>query len=423
MSTMTKRQVEPVSSSEIITTEPERTAEIDQKHRLVAELLESHGCDALLLEKPDNFAWFTAGGSCCRFEASGAALFITPQARVLVTSNADSNRLFDREIPGAGFQLKQRPWHEPRRVLIEDLCRGRTVASDSGFDNTKNVSAELAAMRRRLTARECKQMRQLGREIVHAVEATARQCKQRQTEADIAGEVAHRMIKRGVMPVQIQVVADGRSRRYRNWGYHSDRVERYCVISAIGRRGGVCVGASRTVCFGAPPLEIRDAHHQTMMIHATGMHFSQNDWVLSDIWKRVARIYDKLGHADEWQQGPQAEIVGYTSNEVSLVPQSEFRLAPGTAVHWHPSIGPAIAGDTVLVGEKGTELLTPTENWPKLTVEVKGSRIECPEILRRDVTSRGESKSSAPRDDTDDSVFDLDDLDSDDDDPEGSIYL
>jgi hypothetical protein len=40
-------------------------------------------------------------------------------------------------------------------------------------------------------------------------------------------------------------------------------------------------------------------------------------------------------------------------------------------------------GDTVLISERGIELITPTEDWPKLTVQVKQTPIACPDILVR----------------------------------------
>ena len=48
---------------------------------------------------------------------------------VVVTTNAESAQLFDRELQGLGFQLKERPWHEPRSTLIEDLCP-RTIGRE-----------------------------------------------------------------------------------------------------------------------------------------------------------------------------------------------------------------------------------------------------------------------------------------------------
>jgi hypothetical protein len=97
----------------------------------------------------------------------------------------------------------------------------------------------------------------------------------------------------------------------------------------------------------------------------------------------VARIYEKFGHASEWQLASQAEVVGYGPAEVSVIPGGSFRLQPGMAVHWHPSVGAAVMGDTVLISERGIELITPSEDWPTLTVQVKQTPIGCPDILIR----------------------------------------
>ena len=176
MSTITPDSAEPVSSGEIQIAGPERALDVERKHRAVAEFLRLHQYDALLLQLPGNFAWFTSGGDCARSGTldSTAALFITDEARVAVCSNVDSPQIFDKEIAGLGFQLKERPWQEPRHLLIEDLCRGRTIAGDSTFRGTHDVTAYLTGFRIPLAAVECERMRALGRTVAHAVEATAR---------------------------------------------------------------------------------------------------------------------------------------------------------------------------------------------------------------------------------------------------------
>jgi Xaa-Pro aminopeptidase len=385
MSTTVFDQAEPLSSTDLQLNNPERVADIDRKHRFVSDFLESHHYDALLLQEPSNFAWFTAGGdnSRCGSSETTAALFVTPEARVLVAGNVDSSQLFERELPGLGFQLKERPWHEPRHLLVEDLCRGRVVASDSGFGRTHDVSMHLTGMRLPLTVLECERLRELGKHVAHAVEATARNCTRGQTEAEVAGELAHRLVKRRVLPERLQVSADGRTRRYRHWTYGDDRIDGYCVISAVGRRWGLCVAATRTVCFGHPPNDFRTAFHQAMLMQATGIFFSQPEWELFEVWNRVQRVYEKFGCADEWQLSDQAEIMGYRIAEVPVVPKSEYRLSPRMAVHWHPSVGPSMTGDTVLVGENGFEVLTPLEDWPKLMIQVKGTPLYRPDMLRR----------------------------------------
>lgn len=384
MTAVTFGEPGPMSSGEIYLVDPSKLTDIQRKHDRVTEYLQNHHYDGLLLQKPENFAWFTSGADSSRAGSSEAiaALFITPDARVIATSNADSGEIFDKTLPGLGFQLKERPWYEQRQQLLEDLCRGRTVASDTGIATTIDVSPQLKNMRLPLTVAEIDRVRELGAQVSHAVEATARAMKPHRTEAEIAGEVAHRLIKRGVVPERIQVGADGQFHRYPHWTFSSERsVSEFCTITAIGKKWGLCTGATRTVSLGEPSKKLKDNYQRTLLMQATGMYFSQPDWELFEIWNRVRRIYEKFDCSDQWQRFEQAEVIAFEVNEVPLVPKSQFRLATGMPVFWHPSVGSAVVGDTVLVGEKKFELLTPMEDWPRVSIEVKGTSIERPGIL------------------------------------------
>lgn len=376
----------PMSSGEIRVTDPQRGIEIDGKHGRVAEFLEEQGFDALLLRSPHNFSWFTTGGNCFRgmSNQSTAALFLTREARVVICSNIDSGQLFDRELYGLGFQLKERPWYESRDVLVEDICRGRNVASDTAFANTTNVSDRLVDLRQPLSEFEIERLRDLGSQVAHAVEATCRNLELGQTEAEIAGELSHRLLKHGIESEILQVLADGQGHRYRHWSYGEDTVQRYAVISAVGRRSGLCAGATRTVSFGEPTQDVKQSHHRALMIEATGAHFSQANWSLSETWLRVQRIYEKFNGEEEWQLASQGDVIGYFPSDVAITPQCEYMLKPGTAVWWHPSVGPAMVGDTILVNEHTFEVVTAAQEWPMIRVDVKGMPYLLPDILPRE---------------------------------------
>lgn len=373
------------SSGELPAFSLERANDIDQKHELVTKFLTTHRYSALLLQKPSNLAWFTSGADFTRSGSSEtvASLFVMPDARVLLTNNADSSQFFEGTLSGLGFQLKERPWHESPSVLVEDLCRGRNVASDSGFDRTRNVSAELASLRQPLNSLECERLRELGTQVAHAVEATARQFQQGESETEIAGQLAHRLLRRQIIPERIQICGDGISQRFRHWTSGTEPVERFCSLTAFGRRDGLCVGATRTICFDDAPDELRESFQLALMTQATGMHFSQSGWSISDTWKRVARIYEKFGRREEWEFADQAEVIGYEPCESRVTPSNKATLQVGTAIFWHPSVGPAMVGDTMLIGPAGLEMLTPMEQWPMSKVDVKGATILRPDILQR----------------------------------------
>ena len=387
MAATADRILGPFSSGEIPTSASERYDTVANRHYRVSDFLGQHQFDALLLQKPANIAWFSAGADCTRAGSpeTVASLFITPDARVVVASNVDSGQIFDLELPGLGFQLKERPWDEPKSVLLSDLCRGRSVASDSGFGQTRDVSAEINTMRLGLNLHECSVLRDLGREVVHAVEATARALMPGRTEAEIAGELSHRLIKHQVLPRRIQVAGDERALRYRHWTYTGEPVMQTCVLSAVGSRHGLCAAVSRTVSFGAPDASLLSPFEDASLVHATAMYFTRKDWPLSETIERIRRIYDKFGHNEEWRLAEVGEVIGYDLPELPVAPKSSFRPQAGTPIHWHPTIGGAALGDTVLTTNDGIELLTPTECWPNLEISVKDSLITCPAILIREL--------------------------------------
>lgn len=385
MSLVTCDANRPLSSGEFQIADPDRVDDVDRKQQRIAQFLGSKQYDALLLQEPANIAWFTSGGNC-QSETVGtrAALLITPDSRVVICNNVDSGELFDRELCGLRFLLKQRPWHEARHVLVDDLCRGRTVASDTGYGGTPDESAFLSSLRVSLGPVECSRLRQLGQIVAHAIEATARNIELGLTEAEIAGHLAHRLIKQQAIPLQLQVIADGKGRQYRHWSFDSGSLRKWCRISAVASRWGLCCGAMRTVCFGNPPDELTEAFQKSVMLLATGLFFSQNGNSISTVLDKVRRIYDKLGHAEEWQLCDQAAVTGYQACEVPVVPDSGFVLGPGMAVHWHPTLGASAVGDTVLVGDQRAELITIHDQWPAVQVAVKGAAVTLPDMLRRE---------------------------------------
>ncbi len=379
----------PVSSGEIQAIDIGRVEEIERKHALLVEYLRLNNFDALLIQHPANYAWLTAGGTNLR-EAGGepiAAILVTAEARVVLCNNVDSGQIFDLDLMGLGFLLKERPWTEDRLVLLSDVCRGRRTACDIEFPETINVSKNLQPFRMHLAEEELKRLRELGMEVSHSLEATGRNFFPGASEAEIAGHLAHRLMKNKIQPVQIQVMADGQGWRYRHWGYGEDRVERHCVISVIGRRHGLHVGASRTVCMGAPSTELERVHEIATLVQSTGIYFSRPGWEFDETWRRVARIYEKFGVPDEWRSAEQAQLMGYQSNERNLVPGFGLKLERGHIVHWHPSVRSSKVGDSFLITETGIENLTPVENWPVISVSVKGSKVDRPGILiRKDST-------------------------------------
>jgi len=360
-----------------------RLEDVRAKHERVRTMLDQADADALLLQDPANIAWFTAGADLFRCAAEDCAnsVFITREARLFATNSVDSAQIFEREAFGLGFQLKQREWFQPHDELIEDLCRGRKVLRDRGPNGTQAANDVIRPLRLPLSNLEVERLRLLSKVAVHAVEASAHHVRPGVTESEIAGEVSHRLLKRTVAAARIQVCADGRNERYRHWTFGEQPIRQYAVISCVARRWGLHVGVTRTVCVNSVPDRLWKAYQKAALVHATGTFFTRNQQTLGDVWKKVHRIYEKFGIGNEWQLADQARVVGYSQRECQLVPDSDFMLEAPAPVFWHPSVGPAMMGDTVLCQESVNEILTASSTWPQIPLKVKGRDLQLPGIL------------------------------------------
>ena len=380
---MSAGEVDDAVRRRCLVLDKQRLADVDEKHARVRKLLTAAGADALLLQDHANIAWFTAGADPARCTPEGCqtSLFVTDDARLFATNAVDSAQLFEREAFGLGFQLKQREWFQPHAKLVEDLCRGRKVISDSGVEGTRSVAQDVARLRQPLTDLEVDRIRRLSKVLVHAVEISAGHIRPGVSEASVAGELSNRLIRRTVTPVRIQVCADGRNVRYRHWSYSEDPIESYATVSCVAKRWGLHVAVSRTVCLNQVPEQVWAAHQKAVLMHATGIYFSRTGEQLKDIWPKVRRIYDKFGMPTEWQLADQAEIIGYRAMEHQLTPDSEHELVAPTAIYWHPGVNAALMGDTILVMPGGCEIVTRSAVWPQLRVQVKRHDVSCCGLL------------------------------------------
>jgi Xaa-Pro aminopeptidase len=364
---------------------PERRSDIDAKQARVAALLERVKCDGLLVLDPHNFAWLTSGAVARAVldPAEQPALYFSGEQRWLLASNGTSQRLFDEEIDGLGFQLKEWPWHLGRQQLIADLCQGRSVACDVPFDNLRPVADDLRAMRRALTPYEQACLRALGLVLTHSLEATCRTLAPGETEREVAGQVSHRLIHRGALPLYVGVAADGRSGLYREFGYTSTPVGSYVVLTATARKYGLCATASRSVSFGPPDETFRAEHNAVCKVGATYVASTWPDALPREILAAGRRVYGLTGYEHEWRQAPQGHVTGRAVVELALTPNTEDLFQPGWAVTWSAGIGAARSCDTFLVTEEGPRVITPTEPWPLKRIRVQGADFVRPDILQR----------------------------------------
>ena len=376
----------PASLPEInLTTPTDRRTDVEAKHQQVAAFLKEVECDGLLVLQPDNFAWLTAGAAPRGIldQQSTPALYFSQEGRWLVCSNVESQRTFDEELDGLGFQLKEWPWHWGRAQLLADLVQGRNVASDRPYDDCRDVGEALRRMRLTLSSYEVACFRALGQILAHALEATGRTLSRGETEREVAGQISHRLLHRGAIPVQIGVSADGRARYYRNAGFTSAQISNTCVIQATARKYGLCMCASRSVTFGQNDAHFRREHDAACKVSASYAAYSWPDSVPRAILTSGQRIYQLVNAEHEFYLAPQGHIIGRAPVETNLTLQNEELLQANWAVCWHPSVGAAMSCDTFLITDEGARVITAAENWPMKRIRVQGDDYVRPDVLVR----------------------------------------
>ncbi len=363
-----------------------RRADIDMRQEKLGRILEEMGCEGVVLLVPAHVNWFTGGLNVRGLYADGErpGIYTNGRQRWLLSSVTDTQRLFDEELDGLGFQVKEWQWASGRAVLLAELITGKKFAVDRPFPNLPQINDRLRHDLRILTAFEADEYRKLGKLVAHAVEATARTMPPALTEEEIAGHVAHRLIHRGADCVSVSVVADDRGAKYRRAGYTRTVVDQVCTIQATGTRNGYFCTAARSVCFGACPEDIRAEFDAACKVSAIYRSMSVADSTIGTAseaaWKLLANTpYEYEGRLCQPGYG-----TGRIVAEELRRGGHEEKFAVGAALVWQAHVGRAAVVDTLVIGEAGAIAMTPPEAWPFKRITVKGIPHDVPDLLVRE---------------------------------------
>ena len=222
----------------------------------------------------------------------------------------------------------------------------------------------LRGLRQRLTSLERQRLRELRRTLTLVVEATCRNFDRGEREADVTGHLAHRLLREGVVPVDLRVASDDRLARFRQPTFKAAPILKSTTIAITGRRFGLCTALTRTVSFGPVDSEFQSHHTLAAMVDATCIFFSRPGEPISEVFRRAKRIYEKFNAPHEWTLDYQGSLIGYSQRESRLTPDSNLIIEPDMAICWSPSVGSARSEDTVVIDSRGYEVVTAAQDWP-----------------------------------------------------------
>lgn len=349
-----------------------RRADIEAKQTQVGAILETIGCEGVLLFLQAHVAWFTAGMNVRGLIADGErpGIYTNGRQRWLLCSNIDTQRLFDEELDRLGFQLKEWAWDSGRAHLLSDVVGGRKVAADRPFPNMPLVVDRLRPLLRVLSAFEQESYHELGGQVAHAVEATARNIAPGQTEEEVAGQLGHRLLHHGTELTALSVTADGRGAKFRRAGFTATPITRTCVIQATAQRNGLYATAARTVAFGSVPDEFHSAHDLAIRLAAIYFALTVPGESIGTARAAGEPFLEATLHEHEGRLSQPGYGAGrFPAEELRRAGQDE-RFADGQALVWQPRLGPAAVVDTVIVTADGADCVTAPRDWPFKRVKV-----------------------------------------------------
>jgi Xaa-Pro aminopeptidase len=337
-----------IDSTEIalpaLTDSASRRLDVDAKQQVVSQLLHDCGCDGVLVLDPANFRWLTSGADPVGLLGHDElpALYFTSMQRWLLASSVDSQRMFAEELDGLGFMLKEWNWSASREQMLVDLVFGRNVAADVPFRECKSAGQFFVTERRKLTAHEAEQTAELGQLVAHAVEATARNLAWGDSEEEIAGHLAHRLLRHGAIPVALQVTGDGRG-EFRRRSFGSRAVDQSCVLQATARKHGLHATASRTVS-RSPLDEVRRAEFDTALrmrtSHLVNARLGERVTTALETGRNLLR---PTPYEHEWWAAPPVVLTGREPSEGLFTTNAADRWTASWAAVWQERIGAGAA--------------------------------------------------------------------------------
>jgi len=188
---------------------------------------------------------------------------------------------------------------------------------------------------------------------------------------------------RNILALVNLVAVDDRIAAYRHPLPTKRRLERTMLVALTGRRHGLHASLTRMMTFGEPEDELAARHAAVLRVDTQYLVESRPAATLRGVMAAAMEQYAAEGFPDEWRLHHQGGLTGYAGREVFATPREGHRLERGQALAWNPSITRVKSEDTVVVGENGVEVLTSTEGWPRVAVELPGGTASRPAVLSR----------------------------------------
>ncbi len=333
----------------------ERAAIVDERIRLVQELVARQAATGAVIGSRRGFAWLTAGGRNHVVSASETGvvpLLVTSRACVALAPINEAARVGEEELAGLPIEVRSVPWHEPDAGMAEAR---RITGHEAALLDEAELEPDLLPVRARLHPAERQRMRWLGSVADAALTDALSRIPAGTTEDDVAAATLASVAARGLAAPVVLVAADERITKYRHPLPSGQPIRRRVMLVIVAERWGLHVAATRIRELEPPSPELAARTTATRKVLDAMRRATLPGETLGAVLAAGQAAYRDEGFPDEWRLHHQGGLIGYAGRERIATPGDATRLEVGMAVAWNPSITGAKAEATDILEEGGLQ--------------------------------------------------------------------
>ena len=324
---------------------------------LVRAVLDGTGLDAVVLRRPENFAWYT-GGADNRVDhasATGVAdIVVTRGGEYVVTNNIEAPRMREEQVPG--WEVVEYEWYEGPGGLVRKLA-GEAIGADAPDPAEVDVAGMIGPLRYRLDDDAVQRYRMVGADTMAAVTAACAALTPAMTETEAAGAVTAACRAAGLFTSALMVGGAQRIPRHRHPIPAGAPLGARAIIVVCAERGGLYANLTRFVHFEPPDAELAAKLEACQGMLARLRDATEAGRTLGDVFDDCRRFYADAGFPDAWRDHHQGGITGYRSREVIAAPGAGQQITTGQAFAWNPSLPGAKAEETFVLTADGADVI------------------------------------------------------------------
>ncbi|HLU21243.1 MAG TPA: M24 family metallopeptidase [Bacillaceae bacterium] len=351
----------------------------------VRRILSQKDTETILMTQQKNVSWFIGGRTHINIASEPSCCFVlvTSDECVLIVNNIEAKRMIDEElasdIANEITDTKVWNWYEPhtRDTIIQTLTAGKSIKTDVELEN------DFLEIRSIIPDSRLDELRKLGVLTAQAIEQTAKDIQQGDSEYKIAGKLAFRCYERELDPVVNLIAVDERAFLRRHPLPTSKQLDTYAMLVVCARKDGLIASATRLVHFGEISEEIKQKHEAVVTIDAQIIAATKSGTSLTHLYEDLKQYYHASGFGEEYQFHHQGGLTGYATRERLSTPSEKLKVKNGQLYAWNPTIAGVKSEDTILVQNQQAEIITVTDEFPSIDIEVDGKVYQRPAILQR----------------------------------------